>query len=525
MAALGVVMLVANPYGFALPPTMPGRTVVSVAGEPVYWLQFAVAGQLLLSYPTGRLARGSAERRLVLACYLLVGAITVATLVTRLRPASEWGVDGAVRSGGAVLWVLLSLVAVALLVRRLTRSTPLRRRGDSFALLASGSALLLFAALFLVTLTGGGNPEGPGTSGALHTTMAWTGVIAVPVAYSLGLLRDRLAFASVADLARRLEHVGADRVEEVLGEVLRDPGLRVTFPTAGGPLCAATAHGDLAAAGGQLRTVLGDPPVAVLLHDRALSDDRPLLDAAAAAARLALDNARLHAELRAQLADVQASRRRIALASAGARRRFEQDVRHGVEHRLLGMVDALGALHARFGGAAAGLIVEIDIAVRAALDDLHDLAQGLHPAVLTDEGLAAAVCELAGRADAPISTDVRLPDRLDPMIEATAYYIVSEALQNVVKHAPGAAVRVTVRVDDQLMVSVVDDGPGGAATGAGAGTGLRGLQDRVEAIGGRLVIDSPPGAGTVVAALLPVAPAAATSWFSAMDSGAPMAPA
>lgn len=159
--------------------------------------------------------------------------------------------------------------------------------------------------------------------------------------FLVGLLRERLEFASVGDLVRTLEQVGAGTVEAELGRALRDPTLRVAFPTTDGWLDVSGLPYEPPDDGNHSVTPLGgDPPVAVLVHDPALAENRELLTAAGAAARLALDNARLHAEVRAQLVEVRASRQRIAADSE--RQRLERDLHDGTQQRLLGVGLALG---------------------------------------------------------------------------------------------------------------------------------------------------------------------------------------
>jgi signal transduction histidine kinase len=142
--------------------------------------------------------------------------------------------------------------------------------------------------------------------------------------------------------------------------------------------------------------------------------------------------------------------------------------------------------------------------LRAAIGELRDFAQGIRPVLLTDQGLAPALAALARRARLRVSLDLRLPTRLDPVVEATAYYVVSEALQNVAKYTDDARVCVSaLQEPGRLVLEITDDGPGGAS--ALRGTGLRGLSDRVSAVGGRFDVDSPPGGGTTVRARLPCA--------------------
>jgi signal transduction histidine kinase len=258
---------------------------------------------------------------------------------------------------------------------------------------------------------------------------------------------------------------------------------------------------------GQAVTVLehDGQRLAVLVHDRALLDERELLDAVGAAAGLALENARLQAELRAQLAEVRASRARLVAAGDAERRRLERDLHDGAQQRLLGIRLALQLARGQLadGGESAGqLLAEADAEVVDALAELRALARGIHPAILTDEGLAPALAGLARRTPVPVQVSV-CGERLPAAVEATAYFVAAEALANIVKHAGASCASLAVaRSNGRLAVQVTDDGHGGADA---AGAGLAGLRDRVEALDGRLQVDSPPGQGTRITAEIPCA--------------------
>jgi signal transduction histidine kinase len=256
-------------------------------------------------------------------------------------------------------------------------------------------------------------------------------------------------------------------------------------------------------------TVLGpaDAPVAALVHDPALLEQRAFLDAAGAAARLALENERLQAELRLQLEEVRASRARIVQAGDEERRRLERNLHDGAQQRLLGLGLALQLARDGLGPAANGtadLLAEAADELRAALDELRELARGIHPAILTDQGLAAAVRSLAERSTVPV-TIVALPEeRLREPVEVAAYFVVSEALANVAKYAGASAVRVSIaRSDSVTVIDIEDDGVGGADPSSGSG--LRGLLDRIHALDGTLSVDSPTGRGTRIHVEIPCA--------------------
>jgi signal transduction histidine kinase len=179
---------------------------------------------------------------------------------------------------------------------------------------------------------------------------------------------------------------------------------------------------------------------------------------------------------------------------------LERDLHDGAQQRLLAVSAALSRARLSTGPAADAALDETRDELRRAIADLRDLARGVHPALLSQGGLSAAVADLAARSALTVRTDVA-PGRWPAAVEATAYFLVCEALNNVEKHAPGSCASVSVQPrDGRLRVQISDDGPGGARPD---GHGLRGLTDRASAIGGSARIDSPAGAGTTITVTLP----------------------
>jgi PAS domain S-box-containing protein len=215
---------------------------------------------------------------------------------------------------------------------------------------------------------------------------------------------------------------------------------------------------------------------------------------------------RLNAELHARLEDLAASRARIVAAGDVERRRLERNLHDGAQQRLVTLSLALRLAIAKLDSdpaAARAAFEEAGDELARALEDLRELARGLHPAVLSDRGLRAAVEMLAGRSPVPVEIAAIPEQRLPEPVEAAAYYLIAEALTNVTKYAGASAVRVGVSAgEDTVVVEVSDDGVGGADPSGG--TGLRGLADRVEALGGSLAVSSPEGAGTSLRAEIPV---------------------
>jgi signal transduction histidine kinase len=291
-----------------------------------------------------------------------------------------------------------------------------------------------------------------------------------------------------------------------LAQALGDPGLSIGFRAAaadgwvdefGGPFTLPSA-GD-----GSSVTVVrdGDEAIAALVHDPAALADDGVAASVTAAVRLALANVRLQDEVTAQVRDVAASGRRLVEAGDDERRRLAQQVRDGPEPRLLALATRLSALAASRGEAADDLL-QLSDRVASAREDVLHFAQGVHPRALTEGDLGAALAQLAASAtlDVSVSTPV---GRVPPAQEAAAFFVCSEALANAAKHS--GAGHVTIRVtegDGRLCVLVDDDGAGGADPARGSG--LRGLVDRVEALGGTLRVDSPRGGGTRLEAQLPI---------------------
>jgi signal transduction histidine kinase len=212
----------------------------------------------------------------------------------------------------------------------------------------------------------------------------------------------------------------------------------------------------------------------------------------------------LQAQLRANVEELRGSRARVIEAGQRERRRLERDLHDGAQQRLVALSLNLGVLQTRLGAdpEAETLLAEARTEIAVSLAELRDLARGLHPAVVSDHGLAVAVESLAARAPVPLRLEVDLDGRLDEAVEVAAYYVICESLANIGKHARATAASVHVsRTGDQLVVEVIDDGVGGADTEGG--TGLRGLADRVEALDGRLRVWTPRGGGTRVRAELP----------------------
>ena len=245
--------------------------------------------------------------------------------------------------------------------------------------------------------------------------------------------------------------------------------------------------------------------IAAIMHDPSLAEDPRLVRAAGTAAALALENQRLSAELRARIEELSASRARLVEAGDAERRRLERDLHDGAQSRLVALAVKLrlARTKAQAQPEVASLLDESSSELQASLEELRELARGIHPAVLTDRGLGAALRMLASRAPVPVEVTGEPPEGLSGAASTAIYFVVSEALANVAKYARADHATVSVeRVADKLIVEISDDGVGGADMARGSG--LRGLSDRLSALDGSLEVHSPAGAGTRVRAEMPL---------------------
>jgi signal transduction histidine kinase len=331
----------------------------------------------------------------------------------------------------------------------------------------------------------------------------------VPVIFAWGLLSTRLAQSAVGHLVVELERpLLPGGLRDALARTLGDPTLEVAYAIEGQDRWV-DANGQRVALSerptDRRAVTVIEPegtPLAALIHDPAL--DEGLVRAAGAAAGMAIANERLRAQVQAQLEEVRASRQRIVEAGDRERRRVERNLHDGAQQRLVTLSLGLALLQQRedLVPEAREVLAQASAELRSAMSELRELARGIHPAILTEEGLAAAVESVADRSSVPVQLHIALGGRLPEPVESTAYYVVSESLANVAKYAEASVARVDLaRRNGSLRVEVVDDGKGGAD--ADRGSGLGGLEDRVAAVGGTLRIESPHGEGTRVLAEIP----------------------
>jgi len=519
------ILLVLFGFAFALPDlriVFHGSPAAQTAGMAAIEVVVPVFGLLVLSYPTGRLA-SRVDRGLVVAGFSLAAGYALLELLF-LSPrephaggytecfecADPWthvktyDVLG-IRDGLDVAISVLALLFLVRLVRKLLVTT--RRQREVVLPLAFAGTFV--AVEFIVQISVFGAQVDSWTNRAWFWIVV-ASTLVVPLSLAAGLLWGRGARAAVADLVLELERTPPVPVRDALARTLGDPSLELALwlPEQRAFVDGAGDRVDPTSSAERTVTVLGpnDSPLAALIHDPALLERRALLDSAGAAARLALENERLQAELRAQLVEIRRSRARIVEAGDQERRRLERDLHDGAQQRLLSLGLALQLARARLGAGGNGaddLLAEADGELRAALDELRELAQGIHPAVLTEQGLGPALRTLAERSPVPVRIESVPDERLPGPAEAAVYFLVSEALANVAKHAQATSVRLRVaQAGSAVAVELEDDGVGGANPD---GSGLRGLADRVQALDGTVAIVSEPGAGTRIRAEIPCA--------------------
>jgi signal transduction histidine kinase len=330
--------------------------------------------------------------------------------------------------------------------------------------------------------------------------------LTIPVGVVAGIGWSRLRRPRAAELVVDLQR-DSSSMRERLARALDDPTLDVAYRLGDGRYVDASGrplelpHGD----GRAITTVTaGGEEIAALLHDPALLDEPALVDSVRATAALVLENERLAAEVRAQLAEVRASRGRIVAAGDAERRRIERNLHDGAQQRLVTLSVALGLEASGADPETAQLLARAQDEVEQAIAELRDLARGIHPTLLRDEGLGAAVEALARRTPLPVTVRSTLRERLPDSVELAAYFVVAEALTNVVKHASASQASVLLeRGQQDFRVVIDDDGVGGAHIEPDSG--LAGLRDRLEALDATLRIESAAGGGTTVCAVLPCA--------------------
>jgi signal transduction histidine kinase len=446
---------------------------LGTAFEPALYLHRGPLIQVLLSYPTGRLP-GRLARAVVAAAYVDAAIAPLAR--------NDW------------LTLALSAAVAAAAVHTFRGVTGARRKAAGLAL-AAAVAYAGVLGLGAVDRLASWDPHTDGSLWAYEIVIASAAIV-----LAVDLIRAPWASAVVTGLVVDL---GATEESALLrtrlARALGDPSLVVGYrlPAAGALVDEAGRPVQLPAAGsGRAVTPIEDrgEQVAVLVHDDALLADQQLLDAVAAAARLAVANAALQAETRARADEIDASRRRIVEAADSEQRRLGRELRLGAEQRLDRVATLLAEARTKFTAAHSVPIGTLETELGEARRELREFAQGVHPAALSERGLVPALSLLAERAPVPVEIKGEV-GRLPEPIEAALFFVCTEALTNVAKHALASRAWVELMEErGRVVATIVDDGIGGA--NPGHSSGLRGLADRVEALGGRLLVESPRTGGT-----------------------------
>jgi signal transduction histidine kinase len=468
------------------------------------WLLFLVA--ILLTFLSGGRLRTRMDR-------FLVGAVAVDLLVVTplslmfaavdgnlllVRPDAQ--IAGAVDTVYRALNLPLSVVVAGVVATRWRRASWPGRR----ALLPSvaGSVWLL---CFMTVLTAGL------VELRLPQAVFWilaVSVVVVPVAFLTGLLRSRLARGGLVELLRGMRAMHPAELRSALARALGDPALVIAYPVAGSSAFVDAEDRPVALPAGGDRSVApvkrDGELVAALIYDRSLDDDPELVEAVGGAAAIALENQQLHAEAENRLAEVRASRVRVISAGDAERRRIERNLHDGAQQRLVTLALQLSLIGRRIRddpSDAERLVTSASDELAQSLEELRELARGIHPAAL-DQGLDVALDALARRSEVPTTVSYEPGPRLPEPVAFAAYFVASEALANVAKYALASAATVSLRrTATGVVIEITDDGVGGADPARGSG--LAGLADRVEALDGYLTVSSPPAAGTVIAAEMP----------------------
>jgi signal transduction histidine kinase len=486
-------------------------------------LPYALLIHMLLGFPDGRL-HSRLERAIVATAYLdttFVQLLFVAFYdsaggtrcdgcpANPLLVSADQSVFDAVNAIQNVIAIVAFIGLVVALRRRWAEAGAAERKAFAPVLITGAVALTAIAIVLAIDAVGIGHDVV-----AASFALALVPIAAVPFAFLAGLLRSRLTRAdAVTQLVRHLgtAHDPRHRLRDGLAAALGDPSLEVAYYL---PETGAYVDSEGRALDDVAMTELVLTPIehegrriAAILHDPALVTDEELVKAVGGAVALTLENERLNAELRAKVEELRASRARIVEAGYEQRRRVERDLHDGAQQRLLAMGINLRLAREKLPAGADESARFLDEALDdlgAATHELRELGRGIHPAMLTERGLKSAVNGLAARIPLPVEVLGLSEERLPGRVEATAYFVIAEALTNAAKYAEAHHAEVRVRRSNgEIEVEIRDDGLGGADPDAGSG--LRGLADRVAGINGRLEVRSPSGRGTSVRAWLPCA--------------------
>jgi signal transduction histidine kinase len=485
-----------------------GSPVLFTIGLLTYAVSPALLAHAALAYPSGRLAHRAESAGLLIS---YTGTLLVLGLLPALvsDPAAQ-GCSQCPRNllhltstpelaasldrVGVVLGLVWAPALAALMLLRLVRSSPAVR------LLASPVLLAAVVCLTLVSIGYAHSLDRGFLSNDSVDQWLWFGQAAAVGAVALGVVlawaRGWRARTAVARLVIELSDAPAPGgLRDALSRALDDSALALAYPIGRGRhVDEGGNHVELPSADGRAVTPLvrAGQTVAVLVHRVELLDDPELLEDVSAAAGLALDHERLRAETRAQLEQLRTSRARTVEAGDAERRRLERDLHDGAQQRLVVLSFALRLLRAELDGDRVERVDAAEAELRAALAELRELARGIYPAVLVDEGLATAIEALAEAGPVPIAIDSLPDERFVPAVEAAAYFLVAE----IVKSGATSGVLVSARRSDSRLLVDID-------SAGRLDDGLVELEDRIGALDGALVVDRAHGDHTMIHAEVP----------------------
>ncbi len=525
-------LLVLTGFAWFLPSlSASSNDVLYTVGRVAGWTVEVALIYLVLAFPSGRL-QNRIDRGLFLTIVAIVGLLYVPTvLIDQSFPqpspwascvppdcpgnafmvaSSEPGILEDAIVPLRELLVILMMVAVAVrLGQRVARATPLMRR--------TLSPVLAMAIVRVGTFGTAIAARRANADETVTDVLIWVillGLPAMSIAFLIGLVRWRLFTAdALLRLAVGIRHdPHPEELRELIAKALSDPSVELAYRDPGVPTGWVDGDGKPIPAprdspGRCCTAIVADGrPVAAILHDDVLADQRSFVQTVGAYALTWEDNHRLAARVDESLRELRESRARILAAADDERRRIERDLHDGGQQRLVALrirLELADETMRESPARARRMLQQLGTEVDAALDELRSLAAGVYPSLLADRGLTDALRSAALRSPVPVSVAVNGDDRYGQDVEAAVYFCCLEALQNVAKHAPEAhAVAISLERNGDLRFSVSDDGPGSDAEIAG--NGLVNMRDRVAAVGGTLEIKTAPGDGTEIVGHVPV---------------------
>jgi signal transduction histidine kinase len=499
-----------------------GNEVVYSVGRVAGWVVELGLIYLILAFPSGRITH-RIDRALVLAAAVLIATLYLPTLLIADGypvpspytgcesgcPGNAFFVLGSEPAFVDSLVLPLREIATVILFAAVTARLPQRFRGSTGLMRGTLEPVLTVATARCVLLVVAVVVRWATPDSTAVAALSWAIALAVPLmaaAFFLGLVMRRLhAGSALQELSARVRgNLEPDELRIALSEALADPSLQVVRLDAEGRRVVQPSPDSEQ---GVLEVVDRDRPVAAILHDVALSDERELLDAVASYTLIALRNERLAATVESSLVEVRESRARIIASADRERRRIERDLHDGAQQRLVAMriqLELVEELMERDPEQGLRKLHALGDEVDETLDEIRGLARGVYPSLLGDRGLAEALHAAALRT--PIFTRVE-PDgvgRYSQEVESAVYFCCLEAMQNSSKHARGAqAISISLKQDQALRFQVRDDGGGFNARETNGGAGLTNMRDRLVAVGGELSIRSSE-TGTVVSGSVPL---------------------